>query len=61
MRANFSKAALGVMLAALLVPTMGSDGCHRDCCGSFSDVSYGFDAIPVIFSSWGLPTALLRR
>jgi hypothetical protein len=54
MRANISKAALGVMLAALLVPTMGSDGCRRSCCGNSTDVSFGFDAVPSFgFGDWG--------
>ncbi len=54
MRAKFSKVVLGLMLAALLVPTMGSDGCRRGYGGSFTDIAFGVDVLPSFgFSDWG--------
>ena len=54
MCAKISKVVLGLMLVALLAPTMGSDGCHRGHGGSYTDVSIGLDVLPSFgFSDWG--------
>lgn len=55
MRTRITRVVMGLMLAALLVPMMGSDGCHRGhggYGGDYTDVFFGLDVIPS-FSDWG--------